>query len=96
MNSPPSNSRPAPDALLLELADYVARPPAFSDAAYRTASHCLLDTLGCAMLALQLPACSRLLGPVVPGTMVPNGARVAASNITVACDVVNPLCGAQP
>jgi 2-methylcitrate dehydratase len=92
MNSPPPHSRPAPDALLLELADYVARPPAFSDAAYRTASHCLLDTLGCAMLALQLPACSRLLGPVVPGTTMPLGARVPGTDyeldpVTAAFDI---------
>src|SRR5207247_521963 len=49
---------------------------AFSDEAYDTARYCLLDSLGCAMLALQYPACRRHLGPIVPGTVVPSGARV--------------------
>ncbi|HEY0946124.1 MAG TPA: bifunctional 2-methylcitrate dehydratase/aconitate hydratase [Opitutaceae bacterium] len=76
MSAPSSALRPPPDPLLLEIADYVANPPPFSPESYRTAAHCLLDTLGCGLLALQFPACTKLLGPVVPGTTVPLGARV--------------------
>jgi 2-methylcitrate dehydratase len=72
----PSSERPAPDRLLVEIADYVCNHTAFSAEARETARYCLLDTLGCAILALNFPACVKLLGPVVPGTVVPNGARV--------------------
>jgi 2-methylcitrate dehydratase len=71
-----SSGRPAPDRLLVEIAEYVCAPPAWSGEACETARYCLLDTLGCAILALNFPACTKLLGPVVPGTVVPNGARV--------------------
>ena len=47
-----------------------------SELAYTTARHCLIDTLGCGLEALEYPACTKLLGPIVPGTTVPNGARV--------------------
>ncbi|OGT62700.1 MAG: 2-methylcitrate dehydratase [Gammaproteobacteria bacterium RIFCSPHIGHO2_12_FULL_45_12] len=70
------NTRPAPDAALVAIADYVAKPPVLSKLAMTTARHCLMDALGCAMLALQYPACTTLLGPIIPGTMVPIGARV--------------------
>ncbi|HEY3860742.1 MAG TPA: bifunctional 2-methylcitrate dehydratase/aconitate hydratase [Verrucomicrobiae bacterium] len=66
----------APDALLAEIAEFVCAPPPFSAEARETARLCLLDTMGCAMLALNFPACVKLLGPIVPGTVVPNGARV--------------------
>lgn len=69
-------TRPAPDELLTIIADYVLRPPAFSDEAYATARLALLDALGCGLLALTFPECARLLGPIVPGTVVPHGARV--------------------
>ncbi len=80
MSSYISNVRPAPDALLTQIADYVCAEPKFSDEAYETARYCLLDTLGCGILALNYPACTKLLGPVVPGTIVPNGARVPGTN----------------
>jgi 2-methylcitrate dehydratase len=70
------NVRPAPDAELVALADYVADYRVTSDEAYDTARWCLMDSLGCAMLALRYPACTRHLGPIVPGTTVPHGARV--------------------
>jgi 2-methylcitrate dehydratase len=70
------NVRPAPDRLLTEIADYVCAGPELSALAFETARYCLLDTLGCGILALNFPACARLLGPIVPGTVVPNGARV--------------------
>lgn len=71
-----SNVRPEPDAELVAIADYVAGEPNFSDEAFDTARYCLLDSLGCAMLALQYPACVRHLGPILPGTKVPGGVRV--------------------
>ena len=71
-----SNVRPDPDPELLAIADYVAEPAAFSQEAYETARYCLMDSLGCAMLALQYPACVKHLGPIVPGTVVPGGVRV--------------------
>jgi 2-methylcitrate dehydratase len=70
------NLRPAPDDLLVELADYVMEPSIHSEEAYTTARLCLMDALGCAIAALAYPACTRLLGPVVPGASLPDGARV--------------------
>lgn len=64
------------DEALVVIADYLERPPAFSDEAYQTARACLADAMGCAILALQYPACTKLLGPVVPDTVVPNGSHV--------------------
>ncbi|MCU1294773.1 MAG: prpD [Bryobacterales bacterium] len=72
--------RPAPDKVLVDIADYVLQYQVTSDLAYETARHCLLDTLGCGLQALQYPACTKLLGPVVPGTIVPNGARVPGTS----------------
>jgi hypothetical protein len=46
-------------------------PPAFSAEALDTARYCLMDTLGCGLLALQYPACVKLLGPIVPGAFLP-------------------------
>ena len=71
-----SNARPEPDALLVDIADYVANTKISNEEVYQTARYCLMDTLGCGLLALQFPACTKLLGPVVTGTVVPNGARV--------------------
>jgi 2-methylcitrate dehydratase len=70
------NVRPEPDRELTEIADYVLGYRIDSAEAYETARHCLMDAMGCAMLALRYPECSKLLGPVVPGTVVPGGARV--------------------
>ena len=71
-----SNVRPKPDAVLVDIADYVSRYKIKSKGAYDTARYCLLDTLGCGFEALEYPACTKLLGPVVQGTVVPNGAKV--------------------
>jgi 2-methylcitrate dehydratase len=71
-----SNTRPRPDKVLTDIADYVTRRRVTSREAYATARLCLMDTLGCGLEALGYPACTKLLGPVVPGTVVPNGARV--------------------
>jgi 2-methylcitrate dehydratase len=71
-----SNVRPQPDSVLVDIADYVANYRIDSAEAYRTAHYCLLDTLGCGFEALTYPACTKLLGPIVGGTVVPNGAKV--------------------
>lgn len=70
------NSRPAPDAALLEIADYVSGYEIRNPGAYRMARLCLMDAIGCAIEALKFEACARLLGPTVPGTLFPSGARV--------------------
>ena len=75
-NSADSNVRPDPDPELTAIADFVAGPTAFTNEAFETARFCLIDSLGCAMLALQYPACMKHLGPIVPGTVVPGGVRV--------------------
>jgi len=76
----PSNLRPAPDQLLVDLADYALNAKITSDEAYDTARWCLADTLACGIMALAYPACAKLLGPVVPGTSIKNGARVPGTS----------------
>src|SRR2546425_4254847 len=76
MSAPVSNVRPRPDKVLTDIADYVTRYEVTSSEAYETARYCLMDTLGCGFEALEYPACTKLLGPVVHGTIVPNGAKV--------------------
>ena len=71
-----SNERPGPDKVLTDIADYALSFQVDSELAYSTAQHCLIDTLGCGLEALEYPACSKLLGPIVPGTVVPHGAKV--------------------
>jgi 2-methylcitrate dehydratase len=75
-----SNGRPAPDQVIADIADYALGYEITSELAYRTARYCLMDTLGCGLEALEYPACARLLGPIVPGTVAPNGARVPGTN----------------
>ena len=74
-----SNVRPRTDALLEELAMYALTVSAYTPATRATARLVLADSIGCAALASTHEACARLLGPVVPGTVVPNGARVPAT-----------------
>jgi 2-methylcitrate dehydratase len=76
MSAPISNVRPKPDKVLVAIADYVSDYAVTSEEAYSTARYCLMDTLGCGFEALEYPACTKLLGPVVPGATLPNGARV--------------------
>ena len=76
MSSHISNVRPEPDQVLVDIANYVCDYQIDSAEAYDTARNCLIDTLGCGLEALSYPACTKLLGPIVPGTVVPNGARV--------------------
>src|ERR1700682_1299316 len=76
MSAPISNVRPAPDKVLTQIADYVSGFEIGNAEAYDTARYCLMDTLGCGFEALEYPACTKLLGPIVQGTIVPNGAKV--------------------
>ncbi|MGA8727762.1 MAG: bifunctional 2-methylcitrate dehydratase/aconitate hydratase [Terracidiphilus sp.] len=71
-----SNERPVPDQVIADIADYALSYEVKSELAYTTARYCLMDTLGCGLEALEYPACTKLLGPIVPGTVVPHGARV--------------------
>jgi len=69
-------TRPDWDQVMVDIVDYVRQYEITSPLAYETARHCLIDTLGCGLEALEYPACTKLLGPIVPGTVVPHGARV--------------------
>ena len=75
-----SAERPAPDPLLASIADYALKPDSMSGLAYETAHYCLMDTLACGFQALKYPACTRLLGPVVPGATLAGGARVPGTS----------------
>lgn len=71
MSASVANIRPKPDKVIVDIVDYVTESKLTSKTAYETARHCLLDTLGCGLEALSYPACTKLLGPIVP-----NGAKV--------------------
>jgi 2-methylcitrate dehydratase len=73
-------TRPAPDKILVEIADYVCDNKKFSDEALSTARYCLMDTLGCGLQALTYPSCTKLMGPVVPGATMTGGARVPGTS----------------
>src|SRR5882724_11545403 len=76
MSAPVSNVRPKPDRVLVDIAEYVAKHGIKSAEAFNTARLCLMDTLGCGLEALEYPACTKLLGPLVSGTSITKGARV--------------------
>ena len=84
-----TNVRPQPDDVLVKIADYVIDKNIESSEAYNTARYCLMDTLGCGLLALTFPDCKNLLGPYVEGTSVPNGVRVPGTKY-----VLDPVKGA--
>jgi 2-methylcitrate dehydratase len=75
-----SAQRPPPDAVLTAIAAYARDFTVRSESAYETARYCLMDTLACGFQALKYPACRRLLGPVVPGAVMPGGARVPGTS----------------
>src|SRR5260370_21203652 len=85
----PAGFRKAFDPLIEQIADYVVAATIASAEAYETARYCLMDTLGCGLLALNYPACTKLLGPVVPGTTIPNGSRVPGTSF-----VLDPITAA--
>ena len=80
MTSHFADARPKPDQVLVDIADYVLDRRIDSALAYETARHCLIDTLGCGLEALGYPACTKLLGPIVPGVVIPHGARVPGTS----------------
>ncbi len=82
-------ARPDPDSLLCEIADYVLDTKPFSDLAIDTARYCLMDSLGCGLLALTFPDCVKHLGPVVPGATMTNGVRVPGTSFEL-----DPIKGA--
>jgi 2-methylcitrate dehydratase len=75
-----SAERPAPDRVLVDIASYAREARITSDVAFETARYCLMDTLACGFQALAFPACTRLLGPVVPGATMAGGARVPGTS----------------
>jgi 2-methylcitrate dehydratase len=75
-----SAKRPDPDKVLVDIADYVCNAEITSREAYDTARYCLMDTLACGFLALKYPACTKLMGPTVPGATMPGGARVPGTS----------------
>ncbi len=80
MSTSVNNVRPEPDKVLVDIADYVTGYRIESQEAYETARLCLMDTLGCGLEALDYPECTKLLGPIVPGTVVPHGAKVPGTS----------------
>lgn len=76
-----TNVRPDPDQVLVDIANYVCDYQITSNEAYQTARNCLIDTLGCGLLALRFPECTKHLGPIVPGTVVPHGVRVPGTQL---------------
>lgn len=74
------NTRPQYDEILIKIVDYVYDYKITSDLAFETAKYCLIDSLGCAILALNFPECTKLLGPWVSGTNIENGARVLGTS----------------
>ncbi len=75
-----SAKRPAPDQALVDIARYVTEYSIDSTEAYATARYMLMDSLGCAMLAMKFPECVKHLGPLVPGANLPGGARVPGTS----------------
>src|SRR5260370_6634570 len=80
MSAPISNVRPEPDRVLVDIVDYVLNFQVDSTLALDTARNCLIDTLGCGLEALTYPACTKLPGPIVPGPIGPNGAKVPGTS----------------
>ena len=80
MSPSPTNTRPPPDKLLVDIAEYVTNVEIKNGLAQENAQLCLMDALGCALLALEYPACTRLLGPIVADTVVPRGVPVPGTS----------------
>ena len=72
--------RPQPDQPMVDIADYVIDYQVDSQEAYDTARYMLLDSLACAMLAMKFEGCVKHLGPIVPGAILPGGARVPGTS----------------
>lgn len=73
--------RPEFDKVLTEIAEYAINYKVESKEAYETARYCLMDTIGVGLLALKYPECTKLLGPVVEGAVLPTvGAKVPGTS----------------
>ena len=83
------NVRPDADEILRKIADYSLNAKIDSEEALSTARYCLMDTLGCGLLALTFSDCTDLLGPYVDGTEVPGGVRVPGTKF-----ILDPIKGA--
>src|SRR5882672_8708431 len=81
ITSPKGNQRPPYDKELVAIADYVLDFQVTNQKTIDIARLRLTDTLACALDALSYPDCTKLLGPVVPGTHVPHGARVPGTSL---------------
>ena len=95
MSAQMMNVRPEFDREIVDIVDYVMHYDVTSKVAYDTAHYCLLDTLGCGLEALEYPACKKLLGPIVPGTVVPNGVRVPGTQFHWCMALPRRLCSAR-
>jgi 2-methylcitrate dehydratase len=84
-----SAKRPDPDQVLVDIAEYAKSYVINSDQAYETARYCLMDTLACGFQAMKYPACTKMLGPVVPGATMPGGSRVPGTSYEL-----DPVMGA--
>ncbi|MEE8483253.1 MAG: bifunctional 2-methylcitrate dehydratase/aconitate hydratase [Nitrospinota bacterium] len=80
MQGQKSAKRPKPDKALVDIAKYVTGYKIKSKEAFETARYCLMDSIGCGLMALGYPDCVKLLGPVVPGADMPGGARVPGTS----------------
>src|SRR6201984_3169384 len=83
MSAYDAKSAQRPEAALVAIARYARDFTVQSEAAYETARYCLMDTLACGFQALKYPACRKLLGPVVPGAVMPGGARVPRTSFAL-------------
>ncbi|MFZ2237723.1 MAG: bifunctional 2-methylcitrate dehydratase/aconitate hydratase [Dokdonella sp.] len=75
-----ASARPDWDGVLVDIVDYVRGYEITSGLAWETARHCLIDTLGCGLEALEYPACTKLLGPLVEGMSIAHGAKVPGTS----------------
>src|SRR5918996_3445493 len=89
MSGEVSNIRPPPDPVMVEIADYAVNYVPDSKEAIDTARYCFMDTLGCGLLALRYPDCAKHLGPIVPGAVLTNGARIPGTSYQL-----DPVMGA--
>src|SRR5436305_13961704 len=80
MTVSPSNIRPQPDQIMVDIADYAANYLPNSKEAIDTARYCFMDTLGCGLLALRYPECTKHFGLIVPDALLHNGARVSRTD----------------
>ena len=85
-----SNVRPRPDDVLVKIADYAAKYAVRSKEALETARYCLMDTLGCGFEALEYPACTKLLGPIVKGTVVAQ--YISQAHVAKALSELQSMC----